>query len=156
MAVPPQRVLFPGAGVPRRRGGICAPRAAPALDKVACASTSRPRRPSAGGGAVKEEAGARGAARGAGGPLHSSPRLRSPRAHSRAAQPSGAQGSEGTGFPAPRLLSATPSRAPKGRGKGGDPGTASGLASPSADRALALRSLSSPRSARRLSAKPWS
>lgn len=53
MAVPPRRVLFPGAGVPRRRGGICAPRAAPALDKVACASTSRPRRPSAGGGAVE-------------------------------------------------------------------------------------------------------
>ena len=39
----------------------------------------------------------------------------------RAAEPGGAPESEGTGFPAPRLLSATPSRAPKGREKGGGP-----------------------------------
>lgn len=148
-AAPLLRVPFPGAGIPRRRGGICAPRAAPALGKAACASTSRPRRRSAGGGAVKADAGARGAARRAGGP--SAPARGSGVLEHTARPPSGvarARESEGTGSPAPRLLSATPCRAPKGRGKGGDLGAASGPASLYADGALAQRSLSSPRSAR--------
>lgn len=46
--------MFPGARVLRRRGGIDAPGAA-RLGRVACASTSCPRRQSAGGGAVLEE-----------------------------------------------------------------------------------------------------
>lgn len=54
------------AGLLRRRGGICAPGAVPALGRIACAGTSRLRRLSAGNGAV-EDAGARGApARGRG------------------------------------------------------------------------------------------
>lgn len=67
MAGPLLRVLFTGAGVLGRRGGFCAPGAAPALGRVACAGTSCPRRPSAGGGAMEEDAGAHSAARGAGG-----------------------------------------------------------------------------------------
>lgn len=58
---------------------------------------------------------------GAGGPLSASTRRRSPRAHSPAAWPGGARGSERTGSPAPRLLSAPPSRALKGREEGGGP-----------------------------------
>lgn len=125
------------AGLLRRRGGICAPGAAPALGRVACAGTSRLRRGSAGNGAV-EDAGARGVAPGAGGQLSSSPWRQSPRAHNPAAEPGDARESEGTGSPARRLLSTTPSGALKGREKGGGLGAAWGPASSSAAGARAL------------------
>nr|XP_023474196.1 uncharacterized protein LOC111768007 [Equus caballus] len=144
----------PGLRSPEAPRRICAPGAAPALGKVACASTSRPRRSICRWRRGEEDAGARGAARGAGGPLSCSPRLWSPRAHNRAAETSGARENEGTGSPAPRLLSATPSGAPKGREKRGGPGAASGPTSPSAAGARALRSPSSPRSGPRLRTKP--
>lgn len=143
------------AGLLRRRGGICAPGAVPALGRIACAGTSRLRRLSAGNGAV-QDAGARGAPRGAGGQLSSSPWRRSPRAHNPSAEPGDARESEGTGSPAPRLVSTTPSGALKGREKGGGLRAAWGPASSSTAGARALCTPSKPGSASRLLAKPQS
>ena len=79
-------------------------------------STSRPPRGSAGGGPVHEDSGARCVGRGGRRPVPLQP------AAPGSSRPSGGvPESEGTGSPAPRLLSATPSRAPKGREKGGEP-----------------------------------
>lgn len=124
----PLREPVPSAGARRRRGGIRAPRAVPALGGAACAGTSRPRLPSAGGGTG--DAGARGVTRGAGGPggpLPACARRRSPRAHNPANEPGRRAGERenrfsGTSPPLCHSLRGA-ERAREGRGPWGGLGT---------------------------------